>query len=162
MVQIVCILIYQFTWFVPNNFHKLGNEFSKSALDKLKKKLATMSFLFSLFVCFDECTNLFSCIVRILRSPVHRSCAWPFYSLAQAKQKYRGMFETQKPGNKTSSGEISFNIRTRGRPKVGLGRVSGGVSGLCSHVATVANALWKPRAIRLNVNSVTRSRSVTR
>ena len=28
------------------------------------------------------------------------------------KQKYRGMFETQKSGNKTSSGEIGLNIRT--------------------------------------------------
>ena len=29
-----------------------------------------------------------------------------------AKQKYRGMFETQKSGNKTRSGEIGLNIRT--------------------------------------------------
>ena len=29
----------------------------------------------------------------------------------KAKQKYRGMFKTQKSGNKTSSGEIGLNIR---------------------------------------------------
>ena len=30
----------------------------------------------------------------------------------QAKQEYREMFETQKSGNKTSSGAIGLNIRT--------------------------------------------------
>ena len=35
------------------------------------------------------------------------------------KQKYRGMFETQKSGDKTSSGEIGLNIRTLASPKVG-------------------------------------------
>ena len=34
------------------------------------------------------------------------------------KQKYRGMFETQKSGNKTRSGEIGLNIRTHASPKV--------------------------------------------
>ena len=45
-----------------------------------------------------------------------------------AKQKYRGMFETQKSGNKTSSGEIGLDIRTHASPKVGQDQVSGGVS----------------------------------
>ena len=31
------------------------------------------------------------------------------------KQKYRGMFETQKSGNKTSSGDIGLNTRTLAR-----------------------------------------------
>ena len=31
------------------------------------------------------------------------------------KQKYQGMFETQKSGNKTSAGEIGLNIRTLAR-----------------------------------------------
>ena len=44
------------------------------------------------------------------------------------KQKYRGMFETQKSGNKTSSGEIGLNIRTLASPKVGQDQVSEGVS----------------------------------
>ena len=30
----------------------------------------------------------------------------------RAKLKYRGMFDTQKSGNKISSGEIGLNIRT--------------------------------------------------
>ena len=34
----------------------------------------------------------------------------------EQKKKYRGMFETQKSGNRTSSEEIGLNIRT---PKVG-------------------------------------------
>ena len=38
------------------------------------------------------------------------------------------MFETQKSGNKTSSGEIGLNIRTLASPKVGQDQVSGGVS----------------------------------
>ena len=46
------------------------------------------------------------------------------------KQKYQGMFETQKSGNETSSGEIGLNIRTFG-PEVGQDQVSGGVSVLC-------------------------------
>ena len=37
------------------------------------------------------------------------------------------MFETQKSGNKTSSGEIGLNIRTPASPKVGQDQVSGGV-----------------------------------
>ena len=63
------------------------------------------------------------------------------------KQKYRGMFETQKSRNKTSSGDIGLNIRTLASPKVGQDQVSGGVSVLCWHAAPVANVLWKPLAI---------------
>ena len=64
------------------------------------------------------------------------------------KQKYRGMFETQKSRNKTSLGDIGLNIRTLASPKVGQDQVSGGVSVLCWHAAPVANDLWKPLAIR--------------
>ena len=60
------------------------------------------------------------------------------------KQKYRGMFVTQKSGNKTRSGDIGLNIKTLASPKVGQDQVSGGVSVLCWHAATVANVLWKP------------------
>ena len=58
------------------------------------------------------------------------------------------MFETQKSGNKTSSGEICRNIRTLASPKVGHDQVSGGVSVICWHAAPVANAPRKPLAIR--------------
>ena len=59
---------------------------------------------------------------------------------AKQKQKYRGMFETQKSGDKTSSGEIGINIRTLASPKVGQDQVFGGVSVLCWHAAApVAN-----------------------
>ena len=61
------------------------------------------------------------------------------------------MFETQKSGDKTRSGENDFNIRTLASPKVGQDQVSGGVSVLCWHAAPVANVLWKPLAIRLKV-----------
>ena len=64
------------------------------------------------------------------------------------KQKYRGMFETQKSRIKTSSGDIGLNIRTLASPKVGQDQVSGGVSVLCWYAAPVANVLWKPFAIR--------------
>ena len=56
----------------------------------------------------------------------------------QQKQKYRGMFETQKSRNKTSSGDIGLNIRTLASPKVGQEQVSGGVSVLCWLAALVA------------------------
>ena len=48
----------------------------------------------------------------------------------KAKQKNRGMFETQKSGSRTSSGEIGRNMRTRASPKVGQDQVSV-VSVLC-------------------------------
>ena len=55
------------------------------------------------------------------------------HSRTKQKQKYRGMFETQKSRNKTSSGDIGLNIRTLASPKVGQDQVSGGVSVLCWH-----------------------------
>ena len=39
--------------------------------------------------------------------------------MCKAKEKYRGMFEIQKSGDKTSSGEIGLDIRTHASPKVG-------------------------------------------
>ena len=46
----------------------------------------------------------------------------------KAKEKYRGVFEIQRSGDKTSSGEIGLDIRTHASPKVGQDQVSGGVS----------------------------------
>ena len=66
----------------------------------------------------------------------------------RAKEKYRGMFETQKSGDMTSSGEIGLDIRTHASPTVGQHQVSGGVSVLCLHAAPVAYVLWKPCTIR--------------
>ena len=51
---------------------------------------------------------------------------------------YRGMLESKKSGNKTSSGEIVLNIRTLASPKGEQDQVSGGVRVLCCHVAAVA------------------------
>ena len=62
----------------------------------------------------------------------------------KAKEKYRGVLEMQRSGDKTSSGDIGLNIRTLASPKVGQDQVSGGVSVLCWHAAPVANVLWKP------------------
>ena len=66
----------------------------------------------------------------------------------KAKEKYRGVFEIQKSGDKTSSGEIGLDIRTHASPKVGQDQVSGGVSVPCWHAAPVAYVLWKPCTIR--------------
>ena len=63
----------------------------------------------------------------------------------KAKEKYRGVFEIQRSGDKTSPGEIGLDIRTHASPKVGQDQVSGGVSVLCWHAAPVAYDLWKPR-----------------
>ena len=46
----------------------------------------------------------------------------------QVKLKYRGLLGTQKSENKTCSGEIGLNVITHASPKVGKGKVSGGVS----------------------------------
>ena len=67
---------------------------------------------------------------------------------SRAKEKYRGMFENQKSGDKTSSGEIGLDIRTHASPKVGQDQVSEGVSVFCWHAAPVAYVLWKPYTIR--------------
>ena len=66
----------------------------------------------------------------------------------KAKEKYRGIFETQKSGDKTGPGEIGLDIRTHASPKVGQDQVSGGVSVLCWHAAPVAYVLSKPCTIR--------------
>ena len=71
--------------------------------------------------------------------------------LIKAKEKYRGVFEIQKSGDKTSSGEIGLDIRTHASPKVGQDQVSGGVSVLCWHAEPVAYVLWKPCIIRFKV-----------
>ena len=68
--------------------------------------------------------------------------------ILRAKEKYRGVFEIQRSGDKTSSGEIGLDIRTHASPKVGQDQVSGGVSVLCWHAAPVAYVLWKPCTIR--------------
>ena len=41
----------------------------------------------------------------------------------KAKEKYRGVFEIQRTGDKTSSGEIGLDIRTHVSPKVGQDQV---------------------------------------
>ena len=51
-----------------------------------------------------------------------------FWPHLKAKEKYRGVFEIQRSGDKTSSGEIGLDIRTHASPKVGQDQVSGGVS----------------------------------
>ena len=55
----------------------------------------------------------------------------------KGKERYRWVFEIQKSGDKTSSGEIGLYIRTNASPKVGQDQVSGGVSVLCWHAAQV-------------------------
>ena len=65
------------------------------------------------------------------------------------------MFETQKSGDKTSSGETGLNIRTFACPKMGQDQVSGGVSVPCWHATPVADAPWKPifSNVKFNKNS---------
>ena len=63
--------------------------------------------------------------------------------MLEVKEKYRGMFEIQKSGDKTSSGEIGLDIRTHASPKVGQDQVSGGVSVLCWHAAPVRYCKYK-------------------
>ena len=71
-----------------------------------------------------------------------------FKARLRAKEKYRGMFEIQKSGDKTSSGVIGLDITTHASPKVGQDQVSGGVSVHCWHAAPVAYVLWRPCTIR--------------
>ena len=81
-------------------------------------------------------------MVKLSHFPSWRMC---YISIRyKAKQKYRGMFETQKSGNKTCSGEIGLDIRTHASPEMGQDQVSGEVSVLNRHAAPVANVLRKP------------------
>ena len=64
---------------------------------------------------------------------------------------YRGMFEIQKSGDKTSSREIGLDIRTHTSPILGQDQVSRGVSVLCWHATPVAYVLWKTCTIKLKV-----------
>ena len=72
-------------------------------------------------------------------------------TLEEAKEKYRGVVEIQRSGDKTSPGKIGLDIRTHASPKVGQDQVSGGVSVLCWHAAPIEYVLWKPCTIRLKV-----------
>ena len=70
------------------------------------------------------------------------------------------MFETQKSGSKTSSGDIGLNIRTPASPKVGQDQVSGGVSVLCWHAHSLQMFCGNLSQLGKKSNSVIRSRSV--
>ena len=61
-----------------------------------------------------------------------------------AKEKYRGVFEIQKSGDKTSTGEIGLDIRTHASPKVGQDQVSGGVRFLCWHACYLSTYTIRP------------------
>ena len=65
-------------------------------------------------------------------------------SFAVLESTTEGMFETQKFGKKTSSGEISLDIRTIVSRKEGQDHESGGVSVICWHAAPVAHVQRKP------------------
>ena len=67
--------------------------------------------------------------------------------ILRSKREVPRVYEIQKSGNKTSSGEICLNIRTHASPKVGQDQVSGVVSVLCWHAAPVAYVLWTPCTI---------------
>ena len=64
------------------------------------------------------------------------------YAPFQAKEKYRGMFEIQKSGDKTSSGEIGLDIRIHASPKVGQDQVSDLINNMY-HMRISGNKLVK-------------------
>ena len=70
------------------------------------------------------------------------------------------MFEIQKSGDKTSSGEIGFDIRTHASPKVGQDQVSGGVSVLVGMPHPLHMFYGNLAQLGKKSNSVIRSRSV--
>ena len=70
------------------------------------------------------------------------------------------MFEIQKSGDKTSSGEIGLDIRTHASPKVGQDQMSGGVSVLCWHADPLHMFYGNLAQLGKKSNSVIRSRSV--
>ena len=92
-----------------------------------------MSSLRFVYICNE---TRISSVRKVLIATVLK---WP-----QAKEKYRGVFEIQKSGDKTSSRETGLDTRTHASPKVGQDQVSGGVSVPCRHATPVADALWKP------------------
>ena len=87
----------------------------------------------------DRCSVMVSSEAAIYLKPIRQ-----IYKIHEAKEKYRGMFEIQKSGDKTSTGEIGLDIRTHERPKVGQDKVSRGISVPCRHATPIANAPRKP------------------
>ena len=87
----------------------------------IKKDIAKIMFNYILFDCYLET------IIECFRN--WQQLAWSF--LYRAKEKYRGVFEIQRSGDKRSSGEIGLDIRTHASPKVGQDQVSGEVSVPC-------------------------------
>ena len=70
-------------------------------------------------------------------------------SACQTNEKNRGMFEIQKSGDKTSSGEIGLDNRTHASHKVGQDKEFGGVSVPCQHATSVEDAQWKTLKLRM-------------
>ena len=62
------------------------------------------------------------------------------------------MFEIQKSGDKTSSGEIGLDIRTHASPKMGQDQVSGGYLQIIEYMLK-----WRSIDINLTNTSVTKS-----
>ena len=129
-------LLRQLKW-MPLQNHFI---FRKLILTFKDLRHMTLEYLFVLMTDMDSYATALDVVSHVLDD---------FYDdVLKEKQKYRGMLETQKSRNKTSSGDIGLNISTLASPKVGQDQVSGGVSVLCWHAAPVANVLWKPLAIR--------------
>ena len=106
-----------------------------------KSRLVCVLCLFFTFIHSNEENNQSSHWVR--DDGIGKSCrglqildTWVWFPspslnvVFDAKQKYRGMFETQKSGNKTSSGKIGPEIRTHASPEVGQDQVFGGVNAI--------------------------------
>ena len=80
--------------------------------------------------------------------------------LIKQKQKYQGMFETQKSINKTSPGDNGLNIRTLASPKVGQDQVSGGEASSVGMPHPLQMFYGNLSQLGEKSNSVIRSRSV--
>ena len=83
-------------------------------------------------------------ICKLLSGSELRNLKWSYNLHDKAKEKYWGVFEIQKSGDKTSSGEIGLDIRTHASPKVGQDQVSGWVSVPCRHATPIADVPWIP------------------
>ena len=70
------------------------------------------------------------------------------------------MFEIQKSGDKTSSGEIGLDIRTHASPKVGQDQVSGGEASSVGMPHPLHMFYGNLAQLGKKSNSVIRSRSV--
>ena len=138
--RVVIFVCWVFVWFcwvstkaLKHTLHRMNNMKSWFFTDHRESYFQaniTLYNVIDLMICNQDCNRLQN--------------ASNYLKIYEQKQQYRGMFETQKSGNKTSSGDNGLNIRILANPKMGQDQVSGGVSVLCFLIHSYRSIIIPP------------------